>query len=89
MAKILSEFDFGAGKGRKPMYPWGTWMDGRIRRLEPGKDFECATESMQVQIYNKARSLGGKVNVSIVDKDANGRGAIVFQFQREEVLTEL
>lgn len=76
MAKILSEFDFPQ-KGRKQMYPWGSWTDGKIRRIIQGKDFQCSTESMVVQVYNKARAEGKKVRISKTPEH------IVFQFYRE------
>ena len=45
MAKTLKNFDFDSarprsGAGRPARYPWDEWMDGNIRVLVQGDDFE-------------------------------------------------
>lgn len=45
MAKKLNQFDFDSAKprtsaGRPARYPWNEWMDGEIRVLVQGDDFD-------------------------------------------------
>lgn len=37
MAKVLESFSFDGGRRR--LYPWHDWLDGRIWKLRSGKDF--------------------------------------------------
>lgn len=84
MAKVLKDFNFGsAGKrGRPALYPWGEWLDGQVRRIEPGKDFGCTAATMLTQIYNKSKALDGKAHVHVEKKDDGEAKAIVFKFYR-------
>lgn len=75
MAKVISDTEFQertkhpGGPGRKALYPWETWFDGKNYELELGVDFKCKTESMVTQVYSAATTAGLEVTVS---KQANG-----------------
>jgi hypothetical protein len=84
MAEILDGFNFNKNKGKKPLYPWAEWTDGQIRQIKQGEDFHCKAQSMSVQIYNKAREKGLTAHVSIINKQEDFDGDIVFQLERAD-----
>jgi hypothetical protein len=54
---ILSNFDFGGGVG-KQSYPWAEWLDGQIRQLKAGTDFQCKPETLVTLARNAAKKAG-------------------------------
>ncbi len=75
MAKVISDTEFQerskhpGGPGRKPKYPWDTWLDGQCYELEVGQDFTCTTDSMNTQVYQAANAAGLHVTIR---RQANG-----------------
>jgi len=65
MAETVTEF---TPNGR-PKYPWQSWTDGQIWRLERDKDFRVGRESMRQAVYDWARRKGLKVTVHHVGND--------------------
>lgn len=45
-------------RGRRAIYPWERWADGRVHVARMGKDFNCTVSSFQQSIANKAREMG-------------------------------
>lgn len=68
MSEVLDEFNFG------PKYPWPQWMDGQIRRITKGEDFDIDTEKMRITLYRGAISEGVRVRAKKVNETQ-----IVFQ----------
>jgi len=62
-----------AAKQVKPStvrYPWDSWFTKctfRSHKLTKGKDFQCQTHSMAVQIRNAAKKRNLGISVKIVD----------------------
>lgn len=46
------------GKGRAAKYPWDEWADGQTRKITQGEDYTCKTNSMAVQIRQRASDRG-------------------------------
>ena len=66
MAKKLTNYEFGKAKFK---YPWDSWLDGGIYKLEHGKDFHGEVESMRVNIYTAAKRIGIRVRTSVEGAD--------------------
>ena len=60
MAEVLDSYDFGAATGR---YPWDEWLDGQIRRLVGGTDFEVKATSLITSAKKQANKRGKGLNV--------------------------
>lgn len=45
-------------RGRAPIYPWATWLDGSAWRIERGVDFEVPADSMAAMVRMRAKDLG-------------------------------
>jgi hypothetical protein len=67
MAELLDDFDWS--QGRRSIYPWETWFDGRVWKLHSGKDFQGPASRFQTNLYSHpvASRRGLKVRSSIVD----------------------
>jgi len=64
MAKILKDFKPPKRKaGRRPLYPWAKWLDGKTRRLVKGTDFNCELATMDDNARKAADVRGLKVHV--------------------------
>ena len=74
MAQVLKTFDFAASGKRKSRYPRDEWVDGRIRRVEQGSDFECLPTTFRSNLHNQAARRDMKVRAHVEEK------AVVFQF---------
>ena len=57
MAKIINEWPT-ATRTRTSKYPWTEWLDGEMRELVEGVDYETSTISMQAQVGSAAKRLG-------------------------------
>ena len=55
MAEVLDSYDFGASAGR---YPWDEWLDGQIRKLEHGTDFDVKPTSFLTTAKKQANKAG-------------------------------
>ena len=69
MATVLRSFDW-ARTGRQQdsrtvAYPWDDWLDGRIWRLDPGKDFTCPPKSLESVIRTTANRRGVRVHIRV------------------------
>ena len=85
MSEVLDDYDFSKPRrGAPSKYPWKEWMDGQVRQIVQGEDFDCKIISMQTLLWIKAS--GGEqnghigVHTSVVD---DGK-AIVFQYYNKE-----
>ena len=61
---ILSSFDFG---GSKQSYPWAEWLDGQIRMLKAGDDFDCKPSTLTTLARNAAKRQGKVVQSKVVE----------------------
>ncbi len=79
MSEILADYTWDKRRrGRPTKYPWDEWMDGQIRRIVWGKDFNCKVESMRAALRTRVPSDSPiKVRTSVADKE---RMTIVFQY---------
>lgn len=54
-----------AKRGRKPKYPWDTWLTkGTVTDLKQGRDFNGYTKSFIYNIYRAAANRKVKVNIA-------------------------
>lgn len=60
MAEVLDSYDFATNASR---YPWDEWMDGQIRKLVGGKDFQVKTTSLITSAKKAAAKRGKGLNV--------------------------
>lgn len=63
MAIIRKEWTGNPG-GNK--YPWNEWLDGQIRELEAGKDFQVSSETMRVQVIQAGNRRNVKIRTSVL-----------------------
>lgn len=77
MAKRLKTFDF-AIHSRTGKYPWHEWCDGTAWQAEYATDFDVKPDAFVGAIRAKAKRLGRRVQIAIVD---HGAGIVVFQFE--------
>jgi hypothetical protein len=66
MAEILAEFPRTA-RVRQSMYPWATWLDGRVHGLKQGEDYCTSTISMQAQVGSAAKRYGVRYRTTKTD----------------------
>ncbi len=50
---------------RDSLYPWDTWLDGRVWKLTKGPDFECECNSLRGAAYAAAARAGVTVKVTV------------------------
>lgn len=62
-------------RGRRPLYPWSEWADGRPWRITRGEDFAVPAQSMAAMIRAHAQRAGTEAT-ALVDGDH-----VDFQFQ--------
>lgn len=69
MAEILARYDFASslGSGRHSVHPLNEWLDGQIRRLKKGIDFDDDAKLVSNRIRTKAYTM--KKSVHIVRED--------------------
>lgn len=68
MARVLKKYQWKSSrgtKGRKPVYPWDRWLDGKIRRLYPQVDFKVPSKSFARIARTAAYSRGLSVSVNV------------------------
>lgn len=65
MARIIESYDFTPGRRTGDRaYPIAEWFDGRVRVLEPGRDFNCKPGSLANYLYRVARQRGVTLHLS-------------------------
>ena len=80
MAEVLDEFPGRKfGKGRRQIYPWNDWLDGRVWRLTRGTDFKSETKSFASTAAVAADRRGLKLRTTRPDADT-----VVIQAYRVE-----
>jgi hypothetical protein len=57
-------------------YPWATWANGKIWRVERGEDFSCTAHGFRQQLYAYAKLNSLKVRATIKGD------AVEFQFSK-------
>lgn len=81
MAQVIPKFTFQNKGGRRSLYPWGEWTDGRIWRIKKGPDYTHATKSMRMALHNRAIHENKKVSTRV-------HGDVIeFQFRTKEAVT--
>lgn len=65
MSEVLDQHEFPIG--RPPIYPWEIWLDGQIRKLHAGEDFNGQAQSFRVLAHRAAKNIGMRVSTTIVD----------------------
>ena len=76
MARKLDTFPTAAGS----RYPWDEWLDGNVWELVHGDDFTAKPSTFRSIASGQAKKRGGKMRTRSVEAD--GRPAVVIQFQR-------
>ena len=72
MAEVLNEFPRRKKNGgRRSIYPWTDWMDGRVWKLTRGVDFAEGVKllSLATAAGNSARKAGLKIRTTRPDQD--------------------
>ena len=82
MAQILQRYDWTFtskhnDQARSRNYPWDEWLDGRIRRLSPGTDFDGPAVSVERVIRTSANRR--KIRVRVRIEEVEGVDTIVLQ----------
>lgn len=86
MAKILTEMPKRiGGPGRPSEYPYDEWLDGQIRQLEPGVDFQAKPQSVVQSARTMAEKRGMKLRSRLLTNDQKEVTAVVFQAYTEPV----
>lgn len=76
MAEVLEGYEFSPGRGK---YPWDQWTDGRVWKVEKGKDFSSKTRNFTCGILHAhARNSGKRVRVRKIGD------TVIFQFYKPE-----
>ena len=53
-------------------YPWDEWLDGQVRRLKAGVDFQCSPDSLEVTARRQASKR--KAGLSFIrERGKNGK----------------
>lgn len=60
MPTLLAEFG-RRHTGRRPIYDWDLWLDGRPRRFERYQDFTCEIDSFRTAAICAARTRGVRI----------------------------
>lgn len=58
-------------KIKHPEYPWSKWFSKKRFTLVKGRDFDCQTYSMALQLRRKAAKLGVRVSLSVTEDTIN------------------
>lgn len=70
MAKVVEKFLFqSGGRGRKQMYPWEEWLDGRIWELKRGNDFNGKAKAMVEQARLRCFREGLRLRGQVLDEN--------------------
>jgi len=69
MAKILKRYEPKKRTGPKAVYPYDTWLDGKIYKLKQGEDFQCTCSSMEGLIRDAAKARFRRVHVYRDDEE--------------------
>lgn len=76
MAEVMDSYEFRHyGRGRSK-YPWDEWLDGRVWKLERGKDYSVSEHSMDSQLRSAARKRVGNMQIKM------GIGFLIIQFHK-------
>jgi len=70
MATILPQYDWTRAsthvdKARSRAYPWEEWLDGQIRKLDRGPDFDGPAMSVERVIRTSANRRGIRVRIRV------------------------
>lgn len=76
MARELDSFP----EVRRGIYPWDTWLDGKVRELHQGTDYQRATKSFRSAAQQAARVRGGSVKTAVID----GGTGLALQFVKQD-----
>lgn len=63
MAKVLKNFEFKS-TGKSSTYDWDTLLDGQIRQLAQGDDYECSNETFSMMARERAKRRMKAVRIS-------------------------
>lgn len=76
MAEVVGTFDQKIVSGKRGIYPWDEWLDGRIWKLTKGVDFQCKLDSFRMACVYAAANRGVKLRLQrrgeVVTIQANG-----------------
>ena len=77
--QTLERFTFGTrGRKRIGYYDWKTWCDGRIRQVDPLKEWNVSPKNFRDAIHNHVRRLREQGKVVLVDTSTID-GVVVFR----------
>jgi hypothetical protein len=57
MSKVLKAFNFDA-RGKRNVYPWDQWLDGRVHELRHGVDYTKGARSVISGAHSQAKKRG-------------------------------
>jgi len=66
MAEVLDNHNFSK-RGRRAIYPYDDWFDGRIWKLELFVDFDCKPRSIRQALYNAAAKRNLALSTTVGD----------------------
>jgi hypothetical protein len=58
---VLTKFEF-VSAGNRTKWDWAVLTDGKIRKLEKGKDYDAKYAAAQIRVYAKQHNLTVKVS---------------------------
>jgi hypothetical protein len=64
--KVLKSYEFAEAVG-KAVYDWDTLLDGKIRQLEAGTDYQCKDATFGMMARKQGRKRGKAVRVGKVE----------------------
>jgi hypothetical protein len=68
MGKVLNSFEFSArSNGGTSRYNWDELLDGKIRQLDEGTDFDCKPSTFLTLARSRAKARGLTVKGSKVE----------------------
>jgi len=85
MASTLKKFDFPETHSRQS-HPWEVYMDGDIRRLKKGKDYQGDSANFCTLCRTKGKDAGVKVKTAVEyegEGDDKADVSVVVQFATE------
>lgn len=78
--EILDEFPDQKRGGK---YPWNEWLDGQVRMLRKGEQYETTTASMRAIASAAAKKAGKRLRSKEV-KDENGEALVIQVYEPED-----
>ena len=84
--KVLRNFEFKQAVGRTgSSYDWDTILDGKIRQLTHGEEYDCKTGTIVMMARNRAKKRGlGVRTTKVADEEKGTEGVVLQAYQLED-----